>query len=410
VETYTAIKESELVEEVLSTNSVTTFFQPIISIRKRQLVGLEALSRAYWHGELIPPLPLFAAARNCGKISEIEKLCRAKSLANFAKLPSEIKDSTLLFLNVDDTLLDQNNHPEALMEQLAEHNIPSTTMALEILESETLHPRDLKKFVDIYRSKGFLIAMDDVGSGASNLARMIELLPDIVKIDRSLISGIFQDSVKQRVVQGLTQMAHQIGAQVITEGIEMVSEGATCQHYDTDMMQGYLFGVPSPDIEQDISSMKPEWNKILHTYRASSLKTLARKKQRFARYSLAVQTLSNSLNPRNLEVSLQNSYAEVKATFPEIVCTYLLNREGIQVTPTIGLPPTEPKNLFYIPAGENTDHSMKPYFMTIDAGAEQFFSDPYISLANGEVCRTLAILLPSYLDNAVLCADFHTPY
>lgn len=91
---------------------------------------------------------------------------------------------------------------------------------------------------------GFRIAVDDTGSGYSSLYTISELLPDIIKIDRSVIQGIDTNRIKESMVKGLILVAKEMGSIVVAEGIEKREEAAVLMRNRVDMAQGFLYGKP----------------------------------------------------------------------------------------------------------------------------------------------------------------------
>lgn len=97
----------------------------------------------------------------------------------------------------------------------------------------------LKMFLCTYKEYGFLIALDDVGTGHSNLDRISLVKPDILKIDRSIIDNIDQRYHNQEVFKSLVNLSKRIGTMVVTEGVERKEEAILAFELGADMLQGY---------------------------------------------------------------------------------------------------------------------------------------------------------------------------
>src|ERR1700691_5780145 len=97
-------------------------------------------------------------------------------------------------------------------------------IVLEIGESAVRDEGELRRWVQSYREAGYLIALDDVGAGHSNLNRIPELQPDILKVDRYLVHGIDEDFHRKEVYRSMASMAHGLGAMIIAEGVETEEE------------------------------------------------------------------------------------------------------------------------------------------------------------------------------------------
>ena len=99
---------------------------------------------------------------------------------------------------------------------------------------------------DYYRSLGFQFALDDTGSGYAGLEELLEIEPDYIKIDRSMVSGVDQDPARQNMLAALLQLADKMGAPVIGEGLDTLEELDMLGRLGIRFGQGWLFGRPTP--------------------------------------------------------------------------------------------------------------------------------------------------------------------
>ncbi len=120
-------------------------------------------------------------------------------------------------------------------------------MVLEISEKDTQEP-GLSEALTPFRAGGGRLAVDDIGSGFSNLRDVFTLKPDILKVDRAIVRGIDRDRVKSSIVEGLNTMAARLGVPLLAEGIESREELAEIERLGVPLGQGYLFGEPSPKL------------------------------------------------------------------------------------------------------------------------------------------------------------------
>jgi len=104
----------------------------------------------------------------------------------------------------------------------------------------------LKGILCFYRSAGFKVALDDIGSGWSGLNLLQSLRPDYVKIDMELVRNVHNDEYKQNIVTNLIRIARTNGIEVIAEGIETEEEAQWLTDANADYLQGYLYGKPEP--------------------------------------------------------------------------------------------------------------------------------------------------------------------
>src|SRR6185369_13840173 len=199
---------------------VTTHFQPIFSVRRKSVVGLEALSRGIGPGgDLIAPYTLFKQAAAEGIAGAVEDLCRASAVRNFHRLRAR-PEELLLFLNLDLTAMTKPSALSAELEALIRApGLDPRNVGVEFLESRLDDVGRFGELATALRQRGFLVVLDDVGAGHSNLDRIPLLRPDVIKIDRSLISGVGDDFYKQETLKSLVSLSRRIGALVVAEGI-----------------------------------------------------------------------------------------------------------------------------------------------------------------------------------------------
>ncbi|MGN6109156.1 MAG: EAL domain-containing protein, partial [Kofleriaceae bacterium] len=215
-------------------------FQPIYDARTSAVFGVEALMRS---SELSMPNPghVLDAATHLGRLPELGRRVRGLSAAAFAPRGGPLS----LFVNL---------HPEDLADaHLIDDSAPLTRMAsrvvLEITERASLHSSpELTARIRRLRQLGFRIAVDDIGAGFSGLTSFTELEPEIVKIDMSLVRDVHQSALKQRTIEALVRLCHEVGAVVVGEGVESQPERDCLVSLGCDLLQGYLLGKPSGEL------------------------------------------------------------------------------------------------------------------------------------------------------------------
>ena len=216
------------IHELLKSRGIVTYFQPILSARQRSIIGLEALSRGVGEGSgsgVIAPRTLFNAAAEASLIDELDQLCREQAVRAFSGLHAHPGDH-MLFLNLHVPVAQT---PAALATEIDElvttAGLTPRSVAIEILEAEIQEMGHVRSLVNLLRSRGFLIVLDDVGSGHSNLDRIPFIKPDLLKVDRTLIARIDTDYHKRGTLKSLVDLGRKIGALVVAEGMETEGRG-----------------------------------------------------------------------------------------------------------------------------------------------------------------------------------------
>lgn len=239
----TLSEQQHALHDILQHGRISTLFQPIRATEGHQVIGYEALSRGPGNSPLHSPEVLFAAARRCGKLLELDLLCRQLAIRRFTdrQLPGR------LFLNIlPETLLDQQHEQGRTLQMLSDTGLAAERVVIELTEQSPIDDYALlQSALRYYRSMGFTIALDDLGAGYSGLRLWTEMMPEFVKVDRHFIDGIHQDGLKREFVGSMLRMANASGATLVAEGVELEEELRVLEQLGAPMVQGYLLGRPS---------------------------------------------------------------------------------------------------------------------------------------------------------------------
>ncbi|MDX2352602.1 EAL domain-containing protein [Stutzerimonas xanthomarina] len=252
----TVTEQLSTLDSILAHSSITSLFQPIVSLAERVILGYEALTRGPSNTSLHSPINLLAAARHAGRLNELEMTCRESACRRYSQQQLQGK----LFLNVSpDTLLDATHKPGRTLELLHKYGISADSVVIELTEQTPTDDFELlRAALHHYRDMGFSIALDDLGAGYSSLRMWSELRPDYVKIDRYFIDGIHRDVVKREFVGSIMKIARASRAQVIAEGIELGEELHVLSDMGVDLVQGYLLGRPEEEPKANASLCLPD--------------------------------------------------------------------------------------------------------------------------------------------------------
>lgn len=235
--------------------ALSTHFQPIYSVKRAGCIGFEALVRASDpEGGPLRPERLFQKAHSDGDGVILDWICRALHLRKFATVDP---GDRILYLNV---------HPEAaardaknareFAELIRYYGLTPKRVCVEILESPCADEGLLREAVHAYRGLGVAIAMDDFGVGRSNFDRIAGLRPDVVKIDRSILTKAVGDGKSRRMLPSIIDLLHEAGAQVAIEGVESADEALVAMESGADHLQGFHFAAPSAVLPDEASSKR----------------------------------------------------------------------------------------------------------------------------------------------------------
>ena len=231
----------DIVRHIIENKDIAVDFQPIYSLNTKKYIGLEALSRGKYNGEIISPYQLFETAKKMDLSLTLDRVCREKAMHAFA---TENRASTL-FINFETSVLNKIiSGTGEIMKTASENGISPQNIVIELNESRVKDSYNLMMFVDFYRSKGFLIALDNVSAGFDTINRIMLINPDIIKIDRAIVSQIESNTYNQEVFRSIINTAKQIGAMTVAEGVETADEVITCMLMGVDYFQGFYFQKP----------------------------------------------------------------------------------------------------------------------------------------------------------------------
>ncbi|WP_415903800.1 putative bifunctional diguanylate cyclase/phosphodiesterase [Neptuniibacter sp. QD48_55] len=235
--------------QALKSNQFVLWFQPQIC-KDGQIIGAEALIR-WQHPEkgLIFPGGFIQVAEESGQIVEIGNWVLREGLKHLAKwradgLPESFQR---LAINISPMQFMQVDFVDQVISLMAEFDLPGDAVELEITENMLLNNFEVASHkMKLLKGKGVCFAIDDFGTGYSSLKYLRNLPLDILKIDRSFVTGLRSKSEEAAIVEVIMATADRLGLLVIAEGVETLEEKETLVELGCDCFQGYLLSKPLP--------------------------------------------------------------------------------------------------------------------------------------------------------------------
>ncbi|MGB3203158.1 MAG: EAL domain-containing protein [Nodosilinea sp.] len=227
---------AERVTSVLAAKAFNLVYQPIVHLSTRQIMGFEALTR-FWPRPIRSPSVWFAEATEVGRSEQLEMAAIAQALKGITVIP-------------DDIYLAINVSPDHILNGAIAHvlqDMPLHRIVLEVTEHVAIP--DYSQFQERLtplRDRGLRLAVDDAGAGYASFLHILQLNPDIIKLDISLIRNVDTDPTRRALTAALVGFAQQTHSSLIAEGVETPSELTTLQQLQVNMAQGYLLGHPLP--------------------------------------------------------------------------------------------------------------------------------------------------------------------
>ena len=236
--------EAEL-RQALKSDQLRLHYQPKVSLRGGRIVGAEALVR--WNHPtqgMISPGRFVPLAEETGLIFELgswilEAACRqirAWLDAGMSPLPIAVNLSARQF----DAQL-----PERLQNAIKRHDVPCELLKLEITESLLVRgPETVIPIMNRLVAMGFALSLDDFGTGYSSLAYLKKFPITTLKIDRTFVTGIPEDTNDCAIAQAIVTMGKQLRQEIVAEGVETVAQMVFLRDLGCDQLQGFLFSPP----------------------------------------------------------------------------------------------------------------------------------------------------------------------
>ncbi|XLM21202.1 EAL domain-containing protein, partial [Chromobacterium piscinae] len=215
---------------------IGSHFQPVYSLAHRRSIGVEALLRAEQGKAALTPAEAFYTAISPEQRHQLDVAVSLAHIQRFLKLESE--HPRWLFLNIDAASLSRPDRAMALVNNIRQAGLEPHQVVLEVLEHVLEVDEALLEGVHLLKNNGFMIAIDDFGVGHSNLERVCQLEPSLVKFDRQLMRNAITQPRSRSLLARLVRLMHEIGALVVLEGIETERDVLVAMDSGCDLIQG----------------------------------------------------------------------------------------------------------------------------------------------------------------------------
>ncbi|MCY0154422.1 EAL domain-containing protein [Hoeflea alexandrii] len=243
------IKSRETMERDLRTaiadGHFEVYYQPKVSARDWTVTGVEALVR-FNHPErgLVGPGDFIEIAEMTGLIYDIGLIVLEEAICQCAEWHRAYQ-STEVSINVSIEQFRNTEFSNLVISILNEHECPADLVTIEITET-IAHTNivSVSDHIKALRAVGVRIAIDDFGTGYSNLAQLTGLKFDILKVDRSFVSGIDSEGKAREVSRAIIQLGKNLGCRVVVEGTETPGQVAAAAQLGCDEIQGFFFSKP----------------------------------------------------------------------------------------------------------------------------------------------------------------------
>lgn len=240
-----ATQIEQALRRAVSNDGVEPWFQPIVDLGTRDIVGFEALAR--WTDRdlgAVPPSVFIAIAEQRGFIDDLSDLLLRKALSAASAWPENL----FLSFNLSPVQLADGSTAGRIQSLIAATGFDAQRLDIEITETALVTDPDCATtIIDKLRRDGIRIALDDFGTGQSSLGRLRDFRFDKIKIDRAFVSASDNDTASRHILRAILAMCRDLGIDAIAEGIETEEQAELLIEFGCGGGQGWLFGKPMPE-------------------------------------------------------------------------------------------------------------------------------------------------------------------
>lgn len=376
------------------------YFQPIIDIATGAVIGHEVLARTMGHDGLAKSAGYIFADPGLDEqqVLAFDRAVRLQALQRFA----DAGQPGFLTLNISPRwidLLDDDWVPT--IEMLDMYKVSPEKIVIEIVETSS-NPEKLLDIVKRYKAIGMRVAVDDFGSGCSQFDRVIQLEPDIVKLDMHLFRQAMQGGFPQDIVQSLSFLAERMGSQILCEGVETYHELRFALDIGSKLIQGFMFSEAKSGFTAPTA-----FAECIAGNRRRFLRDGIRKEEKIIEDSRKIQKEVTRLSRQVRTLGQLSDLHLIESE--HILALFICDTDGCQISPTyrVSTPGT------WISCADKIGHnwSWRPYFYQLISGAETMqrlcvTSRSYHDVSTGDLIKTIARFVDK---DRILMVDIKEP-
>ncbi len=237
--------------KAVENGALTLLFQPQVELETEAFRGFEALMR--WHladGRAISPNIFIPMAEDIGIIEEIGNWALGYAIEQAAEWQRDFGRKFTMSVNISSIQLEKDYFADNLKALLETYEYPAECLELEVTESKILKTsKEVYSSLTALKEMGVKIALDDFGTGYSSLDYLRWLPFDVLKIDKSFIDNLSDDSIEYAIVDSVIELVNKMNLETVAEGVENMEQLATLQNSNCTYIQGYLYSKPLTTFE-----------------------------------------------------------------------------------------------------------------------------------------------------------------
>lgn len=240
------IELEKLIKEALKNDYFYLVYQPQYKLQGKKLRGFETLLRMKTaEGEMVSPGEFIPVAEKGDLILQIDDYVLRRAMKEFKDVVLQAGSDLTISVNVSAKNIGSIDFPRKVEKILNETGFSAKNLEIEITEYCLVESVDVTiENIKLLREMGIQVALDDFGTGYTSLSYLSKMPINLLKIDKSLVDDIEQDEKRRDFVSAVISMGHQMGCEVISEGVENESQLELLGDQKCDFIQGYVWGKP----------------------------------------------------------------------------------------------------------------------------------------------------------------------
>lgn len=233
------------IQKGLDNEEFELYYQPQISLISCKVVGVEALVRWCHLNEFIPPGEFIPVAESTGQIYELERRILRNVLIQKQKWEAAGLKGLIVSINLSSKSLLSSENFKKIKDIFLEYNMDYSDLVIEVTETAAISDINIAiERLNVLKDLGLKVALDDFGTGYSSLKHLVVLPIDIIKIDKSYVNFEYGNTKGKLISKFIVSLAHDLGFNVIAEGIETPEQLEYMKSIDSEYGQGYYLDRP----------------------------------------------------------------------------------------------------------------------------------------------------------------------
>lgn len=246
-------------KDAIKNEEFSVYYQPKVNMIDDKLCGCEALVRWIKDGQTIPPFKFIPVLESEGYITELDMYVFEHVCQHISKWKVQGIEPVRISSNFSKLHLKNKRFADDVLEIIEKYGIEKKYIEIELTESSGYEDFDaMTEFVNRMKSEKIYTAIDDFGTGYSSLSMLKDLDIDVVKLDKSFLSGA-EDKAHKKMIENVVRMINDLQRKVICEGVETRQQAEFLKSVECYLAQGYLYDKPLPHDEFEQRLLNPSY-------------------------------------------------------------------------------------------------------------------------------------------------------